>query len=90
MHSTTNNPNLRKNFVGNLLKKLYSWDHIGSRQYQCLGWVTPLPLPPQTITTTPQYLHTVAMWCIQEEGPESPDSFILLCFFTISLKPKFF
>ena len=50
---------------------------------------TSTPPPPQTISTTPQYLYTVAMWCIQEEGPESPDSFILLCFFTISLKPKF-
>ena len=45
--------------------------------------------PPQTISTTPHYLHTVVMWCTPEEGPESPDSFTLLCSFTISLEQNF-
>ena len=63
MHSTTNNPNLRKNFVGNLLKKLYSWHHIGSST-NVWDELHLYPFLPQTITTTPQYLHTVAMWCI--------------------------
>ena len=50
---------------------------------------TPGPPPPQTISTTPHYLHTVVMWCTPEEGPESPDSFTLLCSFTISLEQNF-
>ena len=29
------------------------------------------------------------MWCTPEEGPESPDSFTLLCSFTISLEQNF-
>ena len=89
MHSTTNNPNLRKNFVGNLLKN-YIHDTIleadGTKVWDELH---PWPPPPQTISTTPHYLHTVVMWCTPEEGPESPDSFTLLCSFTISLEQNF-
>lgn len=64
MHSTTNNPNLRKNFVGNLLKKIIFMTPYWKQTVPMSGMSYTSTPPPQTITTTPQYLHTVAMWCI--------------------------
>lgn len=64
MHSTTNNPNLRKNFVGNLLKNYIHDTILEADSTNVWDELHLYPSPPQTITTTPQYLHTVAMWCI--------------------------